>query len=143
MPKTMTSSKTAGKQAEKQSSRARRAVPKRNGRNIGDEIIAGLEEAIAFERGEKTGARFKPAPIRMSARNTDAAPAPDYTKEQVAKIRAGLQLSQPVFAKVLNVSSETAKAWEQGKVPPSGSAKRLLQIAERHPDVVLELVVRK
>lgn len=119
--------------------------PRRSGRrNIGDEIIAGLEEAIAFERGEPTGAVFKKAPIRaVSARKADAAPAPDYSKERIAKIRATLKLSQALFARVLNVSPETERAWEQGKAPPAGSAKRLLQIAETHPKVLLDLVVEK
>jgi DNA-binding transcriptional regulator YiaG len=134
---------TKRKQAKK--GRAEHSVSRRKrAKNIGDEIIAGLAEAIAFERGEKTGARFKAAPIRpINARQADALPAPDYTPTQVSRIRGRLQLSQRVFARVFNVSPETAKAWEQGKAPPNGSAKRLLQIAERHPDVMRELIVLK
>jgi putative transcriptional regulator len=113
-------------------------------RNIGDEIIDGLREAIAFERGEATGATFKPADIAIvSSRHADAEAAPEYSAAQVARIRARLRLSQSLFGRVFNVSAETAKAWEQGKAPPSGSARRLLQIAERHPEVLLELVVAK
>ena len=108
-------------------------------RNIGDEIIAGLQEAIAFERGELP-ARVRTVHI-ASARHVKAEPAPDYTPDEIAAIRKKLELSQSVFARMLNISPETAKAWEQGKGgAPSGAAKRLLQIAEKHPDVVLELV---
>ncbi len=55
-----------------------------------------------------------------------------------------LRLSQPVFAKLLNVSPETVKAWEQGKRVPEGAAVRLLEVAEDHPEVLRpKLRVRK
>ncbi len=49
-------------------------------------------------------------------------------------------LSQAVFARVLNASSDTVKAWEQGKRQPDGMALTLLEIAERHPKVLLSRV---
>jgi putative transcriptional regulator len=118
------------------------ASARRLRRNIGDEIIEGLKEAIAFERGELTGVKVVRRPL--SARGATAAPAPDYKPAQIANIRRSkLGFSQSVFAQAFNVSPETAKSWEQGKAPPTGSAKRLLQIAETHPEVFLELVVSK
>jgi putative transcriptional regulator len=108
-------------------------------RGIGAEIIAGLIEAIAFERGEDTGAVFKAAPI--SARKATVSPAPNFSPAEIASIRKTLGLSQAVFAQALNVSAETAKAWEQGKAPPSGPSKRLLEIARDHPRVIVERVV--
>ena len=47
-----------------------------------------------------------------------------------------MRLSQPVFADLLNVSPETVKSWEQGKNYPAGAAVRLLQVAEKHPEIV-------
>jgi putative transcriptional regulator len=110
-------------------------------RNIGNEIIEGLQQALAFERGQ-LDVRVVKRPI--NARTATAAPAPDYKPDEIAEIRrTKLHLSQSVFARVFNVNPETAKSWEQGKAPPTGSAKRLLQIAESHPELFLELVVLK
>lgn len=48
-------------------------------------------------------------------------------------------LSQAEFAKLLNVSVRTLQEWEQGRRQPSGAAKTLIAIAERHPDVLKEI----
>jgi putative transcriptional regulator len=70
-------------------------------------------------------------------------PAPRVTGGAIARLRTRLKLSQPVFAQALNVSAETVRAWEQEKRTPDGAALRLLQVAERHPEVVLENVRRR
>ena len=111
---------------------------------MGNEIVGGLRGAIAFEHGKAAGTAFKAAPIKVvSARNAYAKPAPDYTPEQIVTIRNALKFSQQVFARVLNVSPETEKAWEQGKAPPTGSAKRLLEIAEKYPEILRAMLVPK
>jgi len=56
---------------------------------------------------------------------------------------SSLALSQTVFAKALNVSAETVRSWEQEKRVPEGAALRLLQVADRHPEVILENVERR
>jgi putative transcriptional regulator len=76
----------------------------------------------------------------LTARVAEASPAPTYTSARIARIRNGLRLSQPVFAMALNVSAETVRAWEQGKREPDGAALRLLQIAEQHPEWIMETV---
>jgi putative transcriptional regulator len=48
-------------------------------------------------------------------------------------------LSQAQFAAALGVSKRTLEQWEQGRRAPSGAAKQLLKIAERHPEVLLEV----
>jgi DNA-binding transcriptional regulator YiaG len=48
-----------------------------------------------------------------------------------------LNLSQAVFAGVLNVSVKTVQAWEQGLRQPSDAALKLLTIAKKHPEVLL------
>ena len=63
---------------------------------------------------------------------------PAAAGRRIAELRSRLKLSQPVFAGALNVSSETVRAWEQGKRRPDGAALRLLQVAEQHPEVILE-----
>lgn len=117
---------------------ARRSRPKGGRRNLAAEILNGLDEAIRFEKGEDTGAIFKAAPI--SAGMATVEPAPEFSAHRIAAVRAKLGLTQPVFAGLLNVSPETVKAWEQGKSPPLGAAKRLLQLADLHPAALLEAV---
>ena len=113
----------------------------RKTRTFGEQIIDGLQEALAFQRGEATGARV--TRVRLSAPAARVKPAPRYTGARIARLRARLALSQTVFAKALNVSAETVRAWEQEKRVPDGAALRLLQVADRHPDVILENVERR
>jgi len=58
--------------------------------------------------------------------------------KQVKHIRAQMNVSQEVFAHLLNVPLVTAKSWEAGRRKPSGAAVRLLQLAERQPKMLLE-----
>ena len=60
-------------------------------------------------------------------------------ESSVARVRLKSGLSQAEFASVLGVSKRTLEQWEQGRREPSGAAKKLLQIAERHPEVLLEV----
>lgn len=60
--------------------------------------------------------------------------------KSVAATRQRLGLSQTGFAEMLGISVRTLHHWEQGTRVPSGAARVLLRVAERHPDVVLEAV---
>ena len=59
------------------------------------------------------------------------------TPAQVRGIRRRLNVSQPVFAAMMNIPSVTAASWERGRRKPTGAALRLLDIAKRHPEVLL------
>jgi putative transcriptional regulator len=56
----------------------------------------------------------------------------------IAAIRSKLKLSQPVFARVLNVPVATARSWESGRRKPTGAALRLLDLARRSPQALLD-----
>jgi putative transcriptional regulator len=56
---------------------------------------------------------------------------------QVRAIRKRLNVSQPVFSAMMNIPTVTAASWERGRRQPSGAALRLLDIARRHPEVLL------
>ena len=60
-------------------------------------------------------------------------------KSRVVRVRLKSGLSQARFASVLGVSKRTLQQWEQGRREPSGAARTLLKIAERHPEVLLEV----
>jgi putative transcriptional regulator len=108
----------------------------RNGPSIGALAIEALTEAVAFMGGAKTGATIR----KVTARRATAEPAREFEAQQIAKLRKQLRLSQPVFAEALNVSPASVRAWEQGMNTPGGAALRLLEIAEAHPEVILERV---
>ena len=53
-------------------------------------------------------------------------------------IRGKLWWSKDDVARVFNVSRKTVEAWESGARSPGGPALKLLAVAARHPEVLLE-----
>lgn len=58
----------------------------------------------------------------------------------IASARVASGLSQAAFASLMGVSVRTLQDWEQGRREPSGAARTLIKVAERHPEVLRELV---
>lgn len=58
-------------------------------------------------------------------------PVRHYTSQEVQRIREKANVSQAVFANVLNVGKATVAGWEQGSKSPSGSALKLLDLVDR------------
>ena len=58
--------------------------------------------------------------------------------KSIAATRHKLGLSQNRFARLLGISLRTLHHWEQGTRTPSGAARVLLRLAERHPEAVLD-----
>lgn len=90
-----------------------------------EQIMEGLNEAMAFARGENTGAVVHHIEV----------PTID-----VAKIRAQTGLSQAEFAKSIGVAKGTLLNWEHGRRRPTGPAQVLLAMIARRPSVVAELL---
>jgi len=63
-------------------------------------------------------------------------PEVHLTNFQIKEIRAKMNLSQTVFAKVLNVSPSSIRQWEQGKRKPTGATKVLLELLKKSPDIL-------
>lgn len=94
---------------------------------LGQELIAGLSEALAHARGDK---KLQQATLEIPE------PARPWRKEQIAELRKRrFGVSQPVFASILSVTASTVRAWEQGQKSPSGAARRLLELAALDPAV--------
>jgi len=106
-----------------------------NDTRFGDDLIAALEEAVAYERGELPGTRVDR--VEITARDARVQPAPEYTADEIRAIRHGLSLSQQVFADLLNASASSVRAWEQGMREPDGPTRRLLQVALESPQALL------
>jgi putative transcriptional regulator len=95
-------------------------------------LLQGLKEAVAHEQGKiklKTSTREIPGP------------APEWNGSKVKRLRSETYgMSQPQFALLLNVTTSTVRAWEQGQKTPSGSASRLLEVFMKDREVVRKLI---
>lgn len=91
-------------------------------RNIGAEILAGLDEIKQFKKGS----------LALRTQKLSAPSAPQV-------IRLKLKMSQSAFAGLMGVSVRTLQDWEQGRREPQGPAVALLRIAEQHPEVFSQL----
>lgn len=56
----------------------------------------------------------------------------DIKPSQIRALRERERVSQPVFARYLNVSKNLVSDWERGKRKPGGPALRLLSIIQKH-----------
>ncbi len=107
----------------------------------GDLLAEALQEAIDIKEGKARAARVER--VAISANDVSVAPPPKYDAPRIRRIRRNLALSQTVFARLLNVSDSTIRAWEQGLRQPAGPTRRLLEVAEERPDVVVSWVNEK
>ena len=82
--------------------------------------------------GEELGKKLLHAVREMKAGY--AARTTEVSTNEVASAR----LSQAQFAQALKISPRTLQEWEQGRRRPSGAAQALIQIAFRHPEVIVE-----
>jgi putative transcriptional regulator len=94
-----------------------------------DELRESLTEVLDHAQGKIT-LKTKNVPIPEAPK---AIPA-----KEIVRIRKRLGVSQGVFARVLGVARDTEISWERGRRRPSGPALRLLEIAERHPEHLVQ-----
>jgi putative transcriptional regulator len=82
-------------------------------------IKAGLEDAIAFSKGETSrGVAHVPANI------------------DVRTIRKGLRLTQSQFAQRYGFTVARVRDWEQGRSWPDGAVRAYLLVIEREHEAV-------
>ena|ERR1700760_2178045 len=55
----------------------------------------------------------------------------------IRSLREGLNASQALFARLLNVSSNAVESWEQGLREPRQATLKLLYIARKNPSALL------
>jgi len=96
------------------------------------DLLVSMQQGAAHAAGKIT-ARTHQLKTRPKA----------LTGTDISRIRAGLNVSQAVFADLLNVPKATAVAWERGLRSPSGAAVRLLQIAQDTPDTLLVAAIAR
>jgi putative transcriptional regulator len=66
-------------------------------------------------------------------------PVPPLRPEEIRRIRERSQVSQAVFAALLNTSVSTVQKWEIGQKRPAGTALKLLHLVRKNGlDIVAE-----
>ena len=87
---------------------------------VGARIVEGLDQAIAWSQGKRTGARV-----------TVGVPSVD-----VRELRQSMGLSQSQFANKYGLPPGTLRNWEQGRSTPDAPTRVLLAVIARHPKAV-------
>jgi putative transcriptional regulator len=58
-------------------------------------------------------------------------PVREYSAEDIRELRIREGISQPVFARYLNVTKSLVSQWERGEKHPRGASLKLLALIER------------
>ena len=116
----MTTKKTS-KPIAKKTTRARKP------QTVGESIIQGLKEAIAWSKGKSENVRVTQVHV---------------PKVDVRKVRLKMGLSQAQFATKFGFPPSTLRNWEQGRSHPDAPTRVLLAVIAKHPEAV-EDVLRK
>jgi len=94
-------------------------------------LVGSVEALAAHVRGKRK------LTLRTRAMTLPEPLAPLRPKD-VAAIRRQLNVSQSVFAALLNVPKVTAISWEKGRRKPTGAALRLLDLIRKRPNLLQE-----
>jgi putative transcriptional regulator len=87
-----------------------------------DELLASVQEGSEILNGQRAASRrFEFEPVN------------------VVNIRERLSLTQPKFASLMGISLATLRNWEQGRRTPEGPARVLLNVVDKHPEVLRDL----
>jgi putative transcriptional regulator len=104
--------------------RASRSVAKKVP-TVGQRIIQGLEEALAWSKGEEL-------PVRVTH-----VQVPDV---DVSGVRRRMGLSQTQFALKFGFPPATLRNWEQGRSRPDTPTRVLLAVIAKHPESVEDVL---
>lgn len=105
----------------KTSKNARKQTRRGDG-SVGSEIIRGLQNAIAYSKGQNRKVRVHSVRV------------PELVNVRTVRRRIGM--SQGEFAAQFGINPATLRNWEQGRRQPEGPARVLLNIIAREPDAV-------
>lgn len=112
---------------EKTSAAAKKRAGARKRQTIGESIVEGLQEAIAWTRGENSDVRVTLVQV---------------PEMDVREVRTKMGLSQAQFATQFGFPPSTLRNWKQGRSLPDAPTRVLLAVIAKHPEAV-EDVLRK
>ena len=93
--------------------------------NAFDRIKAGLEDAIEYADDDTTDRRVHQLEVPVV---------------NVRSIRHRTGLTQQEFSTKYGFAVAAVRNWEQGRRQPDRSARLLLMVIDKHPDVVEEVI---
>ena len=99
----------------------RESIKKAIGETVQDLVNSGLKTSFTLKELNSLGVTI---------------PEVHFATYQIKEIRENLNLSQTVFAKLLNVSPSSIRQWEQGKRQPTGATQVLLDLLKRSPHIL-------
>ncbi len=88
----------------------------------GAKIIAGLRDALAHAKGERSGVKATTVSVRTV---------------NVKEIRQKLGMSQQQFAMRFGFPIGTVRGWEQGRRVPDGAVRAFLTVIAHEPKAVI------
>ena len=97
----------------------------RQPQTVGESIIQGLKEAIAWSKGENDNVRVTLVHV---------------PKVDVRKVRLKMGLSQAQFATKFGFPPATLRNWEQGRSHPDAPTRVLLAVIAKHPEAVEDVL---
>lgn len=112
--------------AKKTTIRAKKAAARKR-QTVGESIIRGLDEAVAWTRGENTNVRVTLVQV---------------PEVDVRKVRTKTGLSQSEFATKFGLPPATLRNWEQGRSRPDAPTRVLLAVIAKHPEAVEDVLRR-
>jgi DNA-binding transcriptional regulator YiaG len=95
------------------------------------------------KKKEKKNKRKQAAPsgkpsASLDLRSVEIPPRPRPLKAaEIRAMRAAVNASQALFARLLNVSSNAVESWEQGIRQPRQATLKLLHIVRKNPSALL------
>lgn len=102
--------------------------------NFEELLLKSAYEALEYTHGERNLKSYLATKIKQP---------PSYSKTKIKKIRSNLGLSQAVFATIFGVTTSAVQHWEQGLRAMPAPACRLLDLIEKDPKTVFNLIVGK
>ena len=89
------------------------------------------------EEQTSSTASKRPGVLDLRAVELPAPPKP-LKPAEIRALRASMNASQALFARLLNVSSNAVESWEQGIREPRQATLKLLHIARKTPGALLD-----
>ena len=113
----------AAKKASKPA--AKKAPHARKRQTVGESIIEGLKQAIAWTKGENNNVRVTLVQV---------------PEVDVREVRTKMGLSQAQFATKFGFPPATLRNWEQGRSRPDAPTRVLLAVIAKHPEAVEDVL---
>ncbi|HMV44661.1 MAG TPA: type II toxin-antitoxin system MqsA family antitoxin [Leptospiraceae bacterium] len=89
--------------------------------NLQDIVNAGIETTFTKKRLKELGVKISKTSINPN---------------KIKRVRKNLNVSQSIFAQLLNVSIASVRHWEQGLREPTGSTMVLLELLSKEPHIL-------